>query len=651
MVIRTRRKKNTTQKDTTVFAPASLKQQQFIESDTTITVFGGSAGCYDGETEYLSPNGWVNIRNYDGGKVAQWNQTTNQKEFVQPEEFIKKPCPEMYRIKSDTIDFKLSDEHRVCYYENESSQSFTIIDYLTFREKVISGVFNGYITDGKNRYTIGSNLVITAEKTYDGFKYCFTVPSSFLVMRRRGKVFISGNSGKSYVGLLRFLRYINDPLFVGYVFRKNSTDMKGGGGLFETAVRMFQTYDSRVRHTKQPMVIYFPSGATINFIGMDGQAGMDAIHGKEISGAMIDEATHLSEVEINWIISRLRTKAKMTPCIWLTCNPDPDSIIFKWIRDYYLYPLGTVIGDELVEGRPNKDTDGRVRYYLKVGSEIKWGSDREELISLYKHNFPLVDGVYLCEPTSFRFISANCHDNPPLLKADPTYVHKLLALGRVEKERLYYGNWLARQESAGIFNRTWCEIVQRVPSDVKRLSKARAYDLAGTLPSEENPDPDYTASVLISRCDDGYYYVEDCTKGRMRINDVLTFIKKTAKEDYEYYGNMNTFIPRDPNSGGKYASQQFVSKLAGQGVAVRTIPTSGGKSKLTRFEPFACVAQEGLVRVVRGDWNDTFFSELESFTGERTRRVHDDIVDATSDSFMKVSTNKELPTFSSEAWI
>lgn len=502
MAIRTRRKNNTTSKETTVFAPASLKQQQFIESDTTITVFGGSAG-----------------------------------------------------------------------------------------------------------------------------------------------------SGKSYVGLLRFLRYINDPLFVGYVFRKNSTDMKGGGGLFETAVRMFQSYNPKVRHTKQPMVIYFPSGATINFIGMDGQAGMDAIQGKEISGAMIDEATHLSEIEINWIISRLRTKAKMTPCVWLTCNPDPDSVIFKWLKDYYLYPLGTVIDDELVEGRPNKDTDGRIRYYLKVGTEIKWGSDKDELISLYKHNFPLVNGVHLCEPTSFRFISANCHDNPPLLKADPTYVHKLLALGRVEKERLYYGNWLARQESAGIFNRSWCEIVTRVPSDVKRLSKARAYDLAGTLPSEENPDPDYTASVLISRCDDGYYYVEDCTKDRMRINDVLIFIKKTAKEDYKYYGNMNTFIPRDPNSGGKYASQQFVSKLAGQGVAVRTIPTSGGKSKLTRFEPFACVAQEGLVRVVRGDWNDAFFSELESFTGERTRRVHDDIVDATSDSFMKVSTNKELPTFSSEAWV
>ena len=74
-------------------------------------------------------------------------------------------------------------------------------------------------------------------------------------------------SGKFYMGLMRFLLYVHDPNFFGYVFRLNATDMKGGGGLFQTACRMFQAYDSRVKYTKQPMCIYFPSGATINFTG------------------------------------------------------------------------------------------------------------------------------------------------------------------------------------------------------------------------------------------------------------------------------------------------------------------------------------------------------------------------------------------------
>ena len=35
-------------------------------------------------------------------------------------------------------------------------------------------------------------------KTLDGYKYCFTVPSGMLVLRRNNRIFITGNSGKSY---------------------------------------------------------------------------------------------------------------------------------------------------------------------------------------------------------------------------------------------------------------------------------------------------------------------------------------------------------------------------------------------------------------------------------------------------------------------
>lgn len=38
---------------------------------------------------------------------------------------------------------------------------------------------------------------ITPYKTLDGYQYCFTVPSSMLVLRRNGRIFITGNTGKS----------------------------------------------------------------------------------------------------------------------------------------------------------------------------------------------------------------------------------------------------------------------------------------------------------------------------------------------------------------------------------------------------------------------------------------------------------------------
>ncbi len=46
----------------------------------------------------------------------------------------------------------------------------------------------------------------------DGFKYCFTVPSGFLVVRHNGRVFISGNSGKTTAAAWEVFYYL--PMFI-----------------------------------------------------------------------------------------------------------------------------------------------------------------------------------------------------------------------------------------------------------------------------------------------------------------------------------------------------------------------------------------------------------------------------------------------------
>ena len=48
----------------------------------------------------------------------------------------------------------------------------------------------------------------------------------------------SAGAGKSQTGLIRFLKYVNDPEFVGYVFRKNASDLRGSGALFDKAVKL-----------------------------------------------------------------------------------------------------------------------------------------------------------------------------------------------------------------------------------------------------------------------------------------------------------------------------------------------------------------------------------------------------------------------------
>lgn len=75
-----------------------------------------------------------------------------------------------------------------------------------------SNCYNLYISD-KNKIGMGGfhdkskKTKIIPYKTKDGYKYCFTVPSTMLVLRREGRIFVTGNTGKSSIvsGILNVL--------------------------------------------------------------------------------------------------------------------------------------------------------------------------------------------------------------------------------------------------------------------------------------------------------------------------------------------------------------------------------------------------------------------------------------------------------------
>lgn len=78
-------------------------------------------GCVDASTEYLSPTGWVRMDQYQGGPVAQWHPESRRIEFVQPLEYVKRPCASMTRIHHPRgLDQLLSPEHRVPFVDRDS---------------------------------------------------------------------------------------------------------------------------------------------------------------------------------------------------------------------------------------------------------------------------------------------------------------------------------------------------------------------------------------------------------------------------------------------------------------------------------------------------------------------------------------------------
>jgi phage terminase large subunit-like protein len=71
-------------------------------------------------------------------------------------------------------------------------------------------------------------------------------------------------------------------------------------------------------------------------------------------------------------------------------------------------------------------------------------------------------------------------------------------------------------------------------------------------------------------------------------------------------------------------------------------------SVLSAIKPFCALAESGNLAVVKADWNDAFFQELESFSGEKSiqRTMKDDQVDATSAAFACLARQTLLPVFS-----
>jgi len=204
------------------------------------------------------------------------------------------------------------------------------------------------------------------------------------------------------------------------------------------------------------------------------------------------------------------------------------------------------------------------------------------------------------------------------------------------KDFVLLGSWYARQESAGMFKREWCNLVD-YPNG-RATARIRAWDLAFSKPSEVYPNPDWTRGVLMSKDKLKVYTVEDVASMRDRVHEVEKLIFETAYRDGT---DVVISIPIDPAAAAGAYAKDLQRRLSELGFTVRL--SKPVKSKVTRFAPFGSIAQAGFVNVVKADWNKAFFEELEVFDGDPKRK--DDMVDGCSDCIVLLNKTLEIPTF------
>lgn len=422
------------------------------------------------------------------------------------------------------------------------------------------------------------------------------------------------------------LQYVDMPEFRGVMVRRTTPMIKGVGGLLDTASTMYKDAINKVKVKPSTMEFIFPSGAEIKMSHCERAQDKHNFQGWQVAAFLIDEGQQMLEEQVVYFISRMRTMAAMKPVMKITCNPEYNCYLRKWLQAAgYL--------DEKNYGIPLKEMDGVEKWFIRQGNDMIWGESEEAMKEQYGDD---------CGAMSFRFISATCEDNPVLLKHDPQYVNRLKSLPRIERMRLLDGAWLVQEQSAGYYKSEWTSpfMLQDSPDFVKLV---RAYDLAGSIPSEKYPDPDYTCGVLMGVDSKHNIYILDVQRFRFRFGMVVDKIIEIGLQDKEdWRGNVTTFIPEDPSSAGKAACVQMLGDIGSHGILIKKMKTSNVKNrKLKAFEPFAVAAENNMVYVLKADWNDIFHEELQIFDPSvRISGVHDDIVDATSDAFAMIKKDK-----------
>lgn len=438
------------------------------------------------------------------------------------------------------------------------------------------------------------------------------------------KLFLTTNyivTHNTYTSLLIALKFMQYPRATGVIFRRTSKMLTAPGSIWHEALNLFTTvYGDKLGIRTRETELYFPNGSVLKFSHMQHETNMYDHKGGQYSLVIFDEATDFSEDMIIYLLSRMRNaNVGHKPQMFLMTNPDYDSFLRLWLQDFYLDDRGI----------PIEEKNGVKRYFYRQSNTVLWYNSLEEAQTV--HGTGDESGIL-----SFTFIGATCRDNPLLLKAQPGYISNLMGLSRVEQERLLHGSWFARPENAGLFKREWCAVVKYPNGRAKK--RVRAWDFAFTKPSEQYPNPDWTAGVLISKDEAKVYTVEDAIRIRDRVHEVEKLVFETAIRDGR---GVTITIPLDPAAAAGAYAKDLQRKLADMGFSCRLVKPV--KSKITRFAPFSSLAQAGFVQVVEGAWNKDFYDELERFDGDKHKK--DDQVDCCSDAMLVLNRELDIPIF------
>ncbi|GAB3517986.1 terminase large subunit domain-containing protein [Emticicia fontis] len=264
--------------------------------------------------------------------------------------------------------------------------------------------------------------------------------------------------GKTFCLLLDPLKHITTvPGFGGVVFRRTTTQVKNEGGLWDTSMSLYSKVpQARPRESSLEWLFEVDAHRVnkIKFAHLEHEKNVLDWQGAQIAFIGFDELTHFTEHMFFYLLSRNRSVCGIRPYVRATCNPDPESWVFKLIEWW--------IGED---GFPIAERNGKVRYFTKKGNTYIWGSSIDEVYEQAKFFLEDIIRESALQKAHFiksiSFVSGSIYDNKKLLEHDPSYLGNLLAQDEQTQLQLFKGNWkfvpsdldiYRYQDFLGVFN-------------------------------------------------------------------------------------------------------------------------------------------------------------------------------------------------------
>lgn len=243
----------------------------------------------------------------------------------------------------------------------------------------------------------------------------------------------AAGAGKTFSLLLEFLRHIRDPGWGGVIFRRTSPQIRSEGGLWDTSMNIYPFVGAS---PKESLLEWnFGTGPKLKFSHLEHEKNVLDWQGSQIPFIGFDELTHFSERMFWYLLSRNRSMCGVKPYVRATCNPDPESWVYRLI-EWWIDPE---------TGFPIPERDGVLRYLIRDGENYIWGDTEEEVIEKAKHFLePVIErsGVAAKEfVKSVTFVSGSVYDNKELLSVNPAYLANLLSQDEQTRKQLMDGNW------------------------------------------------------------------------------------------------------------------------------------------------------------------------------------------------------------------